>query len=73
MKFDLSQALGVLLLVLGAQGAIRLLIDHDKLGLLSGLDAGFGATLALYVVVVVIGAVLAGWSRDRAKAARRRR
>ncbi|MFH8515228.1 hypothetical protein ACH4CE_08940 [Streptomyces gelaticus] len=73
MKFDLFQALGVLLLVLGAQGAIRLLIDHDKLGLLGGLDAGFGATLALYVVGAVIGAVLAGWSRDRAKAAGRRR
>ncbi|TPQ17335.1 hypothetical protein FGD71_037020 [Streptomyces sporangiiformans] len=73
MKFDLLQGLGVLLLVLGAQGAIRLLIDHDQLGLLGGLDAGFGGTVAMYVVAVVAGAVLAGWARDRAKALGRRK
>lgn len=73
MKFDFLQVLGVLLLVLGAQGAIRLVIDHDQLGLLGGLDAGFGGTLTVYVVAAVAGAVLAGWARDRAKALGRRK
>ncbi|MFH8979033.1 hypothetical protein [Streptomyces sp. NPDC017890] len=72
MKFDLLQALGVLLLVLGAQGAIRLLVDHDQLGLLGGLDAGFGGTLTVYAVAVVAGIALAIWARGRARALGRR-
>jgi hypothetical protein len=73
MKSDVLQVAGMVLLVAGAQGAIRLLIDHEHTGLLAWLDAGFAGTLVCYVVVTAIGVVLAGWAHDRAKAAGRRR
>ncbi len=69
MKFGVLQVLGMVLLVAGAQGAIRLLIDHANLGLLRWLDAGFAGTLVCYLVVTAIGVVLTGWAHDRAKAA----
>ncbi|MGW4527660.1 hypothetical protein [Amycolatopsis sp. NPDC004378] len=72
MKFDVLQILGAVLTVLGAQGAIRLLVDHGNTGLLGWLDAGFAGTLIGYVVATAIGVVLAGWAHDRAKALGRR-
>ncbi|WP_410622640.1 hypothetical protein [Amycolatopsis sp. cmx-8-4] len=69
MKFGVLQVLGMVLLVAGAQGAIRLLIDHGNLGLLGRLDAGFTGTLVCYLVVTAIGVVVAGWAHDRAKTA----
>ena len=51
--------LGMVLLVLGAQGGIRLLSDHENAGILGWLPGGFGVQLAGYVVLVVVGAVLA--------------
>ena len=71
MKYDLLQILGMALLVLGGQGAIGQLVDHDNVGLLGWLPGGFAASVTVYVVAVVIGAGLAGWARGRAKAARR--
>ena len=73
MKFDVLQVLGMVLVAVGAQGAIRLLIDHEHTGLLGRLDAGFAGTLVCYVVVAAIGVMLAGWAHDRAKAAGRRK
>ncbi|WP_328615747.1 hypothetical protein OHS18_02485 [Amycolatopsis sp. NBC_00355] len=73
MKFDVLQVVGMVLVAVGAQGAIRLLIDHGKLGLLGWLGAGFAGTLVCYVVVAAIGVVLTGWAHDRAKAAGRRK
>ncbi|MBE3009979.1 hypothetical protein IL992_12370 [Microbispora sp. NEAU-D428] len=59
--------LGMLLLVLGAQGAIRLLADHDNAGLLAWLPGGFGVRVACYAVAAVLGASLAGWGGKKAK------
>ncbi|MFJ1758847.1 hypothetical protein ACIOD2_00940 [Amycolatopsis sp. NPDC088138] len=73
MKFDVLQVLGMVLTVAGAQGAIRLLIDHGNVGLLGWLDAGFTGTLVCYLVATAIGVVLTGWAHDRAKAAGRRK
>jgi hypothetical protein len=73
VKFDVLQIVGAVLTVAGAQGAIRLLIDHAHFGLLSRLNAGFAGTLVCYVVVTAIGVVLAGWAHDRAKALGRRK
>ncbi|MEU8634088.1 hypothetical protein AB0C38_18080 [Amycolatopsis sp. NPDC048633] len=73
MKFDALQILGAVLTVLGAQGAIRLLIDHANVGLLGWLGAGFTGTLIAYLVVTALGIVLTGWAHDRAKALGRRK
>jgi len=40
MKFGVLQVLGMVLTAVGAQGAIRLLIDHGNVGLLGWLGAG---------------------------------
>ncbi|NBE51841.1 hypothetical protein [Streptomyces boluensis] len=71
MKYDALQILGVALLVLGAQGAIRQLVDHGNAGLLAWLPGGFAAGITVHVAAVVVGAVLAGWARGRAKAGRK--
>ncbi len=73
MKFDVLQILGAVVTVAGAQGAIRLLIDHANAGLLAWLGAGFAGTLAGYLLATVAGIVLAGWAHDRAKALGRRK
>ncbi|MET9293670.1 hypothetical protein [Streptomyces sp. NPDC003077] len=73
MKFDVLQIIGAVLTVLGAQGAIRLLVDHDNTGLLGWFPGGFPAVLTAYIVVTVIGALTAGWSHDQAKALGRRK
>ncbi|MFB8173922.1 hypothetical protein [Kitasatospora purpeofusca] len=68
MKYGLYQALGMALLVIGAQGAIRQLVDHDNAGLLSWLPGGFAASISVYVLAVVIGAVITGRARAASKA-----
>jgi hypothetical protein len=60
--------LGMVLLVVGAQGAIRILIDHDNAGLLGWLPGGFGVHLAAYVVLAVAGLLLAGQAKGRTDA-----
>lgn len=72
-KYVAWQILGMVLLALGAQGAIRLLIDHSHAGLLSWLPGGFAVWLSCYVVVTVVGGALAGWGAGRAKRAERDR
>ncbi|OUC93517.1 hypothetical protein [Streptosporangium minutum] len=57
----------LLLLVLGAQGAIRLLADHDNAGLLAWLPGGFAVWLACYAVAAVAGALLAGWGGKKTR------
>ena len=57
--------LGMVLLVVGAQGAIRQLVDHQNAGLLSWVPGGFGIQLAGHVVVAVTGVLLAGWGSRR--------
>lgn len=72
MRYDVLQILGVALVVLGGQGAIRLLVDHDDAGLLGRLPGGFAVGITVHLVAVVIGAVVASWARGRAKAVGRR-
>ncbi|MFF4491188.1 hypothetical protein ACFY0F_32785 [Streptomyces sp. NPDC001544] len=72
MKYDALQILGVALLVLGGQGAIRQLVDHSNAGLLNWLPGGFAVSITAYVVAVAIGAVVAGWAHSKAKAVGRR-
>ncbi|MEU6034058.1 hypothetical protein ABZ801_01475 [Actinomadura sp. NPDC047616] len=67
MKSSIVLTIGVVLLGLGAQGAIRLLADHDNAGLLGWLPGGFAAWLACYLVATVAGVLLAAWGSAKAK------
>jgi hypothetical protein len=53
---------GMILLVLGAQGGIRLLVNHGDAGLLRWMPGGFAVWLSCYVVITVAGMLLAGRS-----------
>ncbi|MEU0569301.1 hypothetical protein ABZ297_28545 [Nonomuraea sp. NPDC005983] len=67
MKHVTVLIVGMLLLALGAQGAIRLLADHGNAGLLAWLPGGFAVRLTLYATAAVAGALLAGWGGKQAK------
>jgi hypothetical protein len=54
----------MVLLVLGGQGAVRLLVDRGDPGVLGWLPGGFWSWLVGYVVLVVAGVVLAARSRN---------
>ncbi|MFF9139867.1 hypothetical protein ACF09G_20155 [Streptomyces albogriseolus] len=71
MKYGIFEGLGVVLLALGGQGAIRQLIDRDNAGLLGWLPGGFAASITVYILAVVIGVVVAGWAHAAAKTAGR--
>ncbi|MFE1029606.1 hypothetical protein ACFW5I_34535 [Streptomyces sp. NPDC058818] len=71
MKYDILQALGVTLLVLGVQGTIRLLIDHGDAGLLGWMPGGFAVGVTVHLCAAGIGVVLTGWARGRARATAR--
>ncbi|ORA35989.1 hypothetical protein BST13_12945 [Mycobacterium aquaticum] len=55
----------MVLLVLGIQGAIRLLVDHDNAGLMSWLPGGFAARLLGYLLIATVGVVLARSGKRR--------
>jgi hypothetical protein len=57
------------LLVLGAQGAIRLVVDHGDAGLLRWVPGSFWMRLVCYLVATVAGVGLATWGARRAKRA----
>lgn len=65
MRDVIAQGSGVALLVLGAQGGIRLLADHANAGLLSWLPGGFTAQAVCYVIIAAIGMALASWGTQR--------
>jgi hypothetical protein len=67
MKHTIGLVAGMVLLALGAQGAIRLLADHDNAGLLRWMPGGFGAWLSCYVVATAAGIGLAAWGAQKAK------
>jgi hypothetical protein len=71
MKHVATLVVGMLLLVLAAQGAIRLLVDHTDAGLLSWLPGGFGVWLLCHAVLTVAGALLAARGSAQAKRAGR--
>ena len=50
---------GMILLVMGAQGAIRLMADHDDAGPLGWMPGGFAAQLSVYCLTVVVGTAIA--------------
>ncbi len=70
MKYVLWQVLGMVLVALSGQGAIRLLIDHDHYGLLAWVPGGFVVHLISYLAVTAFGVVLAGWAADQVKKAK---
>ncbi|MEU8437749.1 hypothetical protein AB0F18_33600 [Streptomyces sp. NPDC029216] len=70
MKYQLVQILGLALLVVGGQGAIRQLIDPGNAGFLSWLPGGFPATMTVYIGITVVGATLAAWAQGRTRAAK---
>jgi hypothetical protein len=51
--------LGMVLVVLGAQGGIRLLADHDNAGVLRWLPGGFAAQLSCFAMMTLVGIALA--------------
>ncbi|WP_027502762.1 hypothetical protein [Rhodococcus sp. UNC363MFTsu5.1] len=73
MRYMTVLVVGLLVLVLGAQGAIRLLADHDNSGFLSWMPGGFPVRLLAYVVLVGVGALLAEWGSRKSKQAEARR
>ncbi|MEU4193218.1 hypothetical protein AB0E69_15080 [Kribbella sp. NPDC026611] len=54
---------GMVVLVIGVQGAIRLLVDHGNRGLVGWMPGGFGGALVADLVLVLGGAALA-WLGD---------
>ncbi|GHH45981.1 hypothetical protein GCM10018773_36500 [Streptomyces candidus] len=68
MKHGLYQALGMALLVIGAQVAIRQFVDHDNAGLLGWLPGGFAVNITVYPLAVAIGVVIAGRAHNARKA-----
>lgn len=56
---------GMVLLVLGAQGGIRLVANHDNAGVLAWLPGGFTPQLVGYLVIVAAGLALASWGRQQ--------
>jgi hypothetical protein len=63
---------GMVLLVLGAQGVIRLLADHANGGFLSWLP-GFPAQLSCYLLIAVVGSFVAAKGSGKVKPAERDR
>lgn len=72
MKYDVTQVAGMILLTVAGQGLVRSLVDHDDLGLLGPLPGGFAPAVAVYAVVTLAGALLAGRAHGRARAPGRR-
>lgn len=68
-RYVTALIVGMVALVVGAQGTIRLLVDHDNAGVLAWLPGGFTARLVGYLLLVVVGIAVAGWADAR----RRRR
>jgi len=59
------QIIGVALVVLGGQGLVRILFDHNNFGLLSWLSHSFVVVLIVNIFLIVMGAILAGWASKK--------
>lgn len=66
-KYVVTQIAGMVVLVLGAQGAVRLLLDHGHAGILGWLPGGFAAQLAGHAVLALLGVVVVGWADTQRK------
>lgn len=67
-KWVAVQVVGMVVLAVGAQGAIRVLLDHSDRGLVSWAG-GFGAALVGDLVLVVVGGALAWWGDAKRRTA----
>lgn len=65
MRTVIAQIIGVALLVLGAQGGIRVLGNHDDGGLLAWVPGGFTLQLTCYALLALVGVGLAAWGSRR--------
>ena len=61
-RYVTAQVVGIALLVLGAQGAIRLLVDHSNAGLVRWMPGGFTGWLLTDLAAALVGVGLAGWA-----------
>jgi hypothetical protein len=66
-KYDFIQITGFVCMVLGAQNAIRQLINPTDGGLLAWVPGGSGTQVATGIVVGITGAVLTGWAYNKAR------
>lgn len=58
-KFVVVQVVGIVLLVGGGQGLVRIVVDHADRGFLGWLPGGFAGCVVAYAVAVVIGVAMA--------------
>ena len=57
-----GQILGMILLVVAGQGAVRLFVDHDDAGILDRVGGGWVVQLIVYLAVAAAGVGLAAWA-----------
>lgn len=67
--YVLVQIIGVVVAAIGAQGAIRIIIDHTNTWLVDWVPGGFPAQLAAYVIAALVGLIVGGWANTREKRA----
>ncbi|MDT0449505.1 hypothetical protein [Streptomyces hesseae] len=72
MKYDVLQIVGASVMVVFAQGLVRLVVHPDDRGLLGWVPGGFVPVLLAHAAAVTTGVVLAGWAYTQAKAIGRR-
>lgn len=70
MRYTIGLVAGLVLLVLGVQGGIRLIADQENAGLLEWVPGGFAAQLSVYAVAAVAGVLLAGVNSAKSKRAK---
>jgi len=68
MKYILLQILGMALLVIGIQGAIRVLANGDA-GLFAWLSSEVSLIMAINVVLALAGGYLLVWAQKKTKKA----
>ncbi|MDR2279647.1 MAG: hypothetical protein LBE07_02195 [Gordonia sp. (in: high G+C Gram-positive bacteria)] len=59
MRHVIALVVGVGLVVLGVQGAIRMVVNHENAGLLGWVPGGFVAQIAVYIAAAAVGAAMA--------------
>ena len=71
MKYIAAQIIGIILTVLGGQGAIRLLSNQSDAGVLAALPGDISLKIGLYVAITTAGAFLVAWAYKKAHPASR--
>lgn len=63
------QIIGMIVLIIAAQAAIRQLINHDQTqlwGIFNWVPGGWGGQVLAFAIIVVIGVLLAGFANTKA-------